>query len=98
MVSPSGSIPQRWFLWPHGSRIAENLTAGIGRIRSGRMAASQREAMQQLLPWWAKLAHRALVARADSINEVRDEDEVDRHAPGTACIRVRAAIDGDAGT
>ncbi len=60
------------------------------------MAASQREAMQRLLPWWAKLAHRALVARADERSEVRDENEVGRVALGTARVRVRAAVDGDA--
>jgi hypothetical protein len=73
------------------------LTSQIDRIRSAPMAASQREAMQQLLPWWAKLAHRALVARADDRNEVRDENEVDRIALGAARVRVRAAVDGDAG-
>ena len=60
--------------------------------------ASKAECVQQLLPWWGKLAHRALAARAaDREVDESDEDEVNNSALRASGICVRAAVDGDAG-
>jgi hypothetical protein len=59
--------------------------------------ASKAEQVQQLLPWWAKLAHRALLVRNATQIEVDDEDEANALAARTPSVRLRSAVDRDAG-
>jgi hypothetical protein len=60
-------------------------------------SASKPESVQRLLPWWGKLAHRALLARtAKQIDEVIDENETDASALRASGVRVRPAVDADA--
>jgi hypothetical protein len=73
---------------------AKNLTSSIVAIRRASMA--RREDVMQLLPWWAKLAHRAMAARVVDETEVSDAKQALEHAVRASGIRVRAAVDRDA--
>jgi hypothetical protein len=61
-------------------------------------SATKPEDVQRLLPWWGKLAHRVLVARATESNgEVSNDGQAQPDTFRASGIRLRAAVDGDAG-
>jgi hypothetical protein len=61
-------------------------------------SATKPEHVQRLLPWWGKLAHRILVARAsEDPSEVSDDGQTQSNTLRASGIRLRTAVDGDAG-
>jgi hypothetical protein len=64
----------------------------------GACHASMRCESQQLLAWWAKLVHRILVQEAMKASwENRDERQDTIAASEASGLRLRSAIDSDAG-
>jgi hypothetical protein len=89
------------------SRLVLPMASGSHRRRDRQPSGGETpvppvssDGVRELLPWWSKLVHQALLAEATTLaaeSEERDDCE-DRSVASTATrVRLRAAVDGCSG-